>query len=492
MKNKVKAFFTRNIGLKIGSLFLGILIWAVLSNTYDPITTKDLKIPVTYLNEDRLVSEESLFVLSAPETVQITVSVRTSKKAKATADLFTCTADLLDHNGGDNASQRVHVSVSQVSGSDIVLDWNYSKNDPNITVEMDDYIRKNFAVQLLAENSLTEGLILENSISFDPAIVTVSGPSSKFSSLSSVKAVVNLDELSEGGGGYFVKEIDLQLYDANDNPLNNTDGMLVLDHTYTTMQATVSRIQTVSVIVSGTVGTPQYGYRYVSSSAEPSVISVQGLKSTVADLTELDIPAEYIDISGISADTTYQVDITPLLPDGVSLAEGDGIITVSIFVEQLQSSTFSVPVSDIRISGKKSSLEYDISESAVTVTVKGFKEDLELLTADSLVLSADFSNYKEMGTYQVPVKIQEISGYTIVNPGDVTLTLKVTEIPASSDEEGSDTEEESGTKKDTDASKENESSGENESDIPEETQASGDETGEEEKGESDGHEQDND
>jgi len=53
MKSKITSvlhdFFTQNIGYKVAALLIGIVVWALLSNTEDPIKSKDLYVPVTYL-----------------------------------------------------------------------------------------------------------------------------------------------------------------------------------------------------------------------------------------------------------------------------------------------------------------------------------------------------------------------------------------------------------------------------------------------------------
>ena len=128
MKNRIKRLFTQNIGWKIVAVLAGILTWALLSNTQDPTVSKTLNIPIQYLNEDKLLANEKLVKISGPDTVTIITSFRQSQYRKVNESLFTCTADLVDHSGGDLSSQRVHVNVEQIGGSNIILDWNYLRN----------------------------------------------------------------------------------------------------------------------------------------------------------------------------------------------------------------------------------------------------------------------------------------------------------------------------------------------------------------------------
>ena len=453
MKNKLKDLFTRNILLKIGSLFIGLFIWALLSNTQDPITTKTVSVPVTYLNEEKLLVSEKLVKLSGPDTINIVVSVRTSKQKNVKPELFSCTADLIDHNGGDYAAQRVHVNVTQVGGNDVILDWNYARNDPNITVSMDEYIEKTFTIRYLAKDALAEGLMLEgaNSIRFDPETVTVSGPRSKFGNVSSVKVVLDLKKLSEGGGGVVSEILNLNLYDANDNVIPNSDGMLKLSDDTVNMTAAVSRMRTVKVIVGGTTGVPAEGNRYVSSSVNPETISVYGLKSNIADFSEVTIPAEDVNIEGIAAERDYLLDITKYLPEGVNLADEDGTVTVHVVVEPLTTERKQISTGLISVNGQSEEYLYSIRDNSISVAVKGFREDLDMLDPAQLAPYIDVTGLAP-GIHRVPVHITPVAGYYFDNAEGLSVSISVTENPAytSSEETEEESEEESETEESED------------------------------------------
>ena len=428
MKDKIKrffiGFFTKNIALKIISILIGLAIWAVLSNSQDPVITRNIYVPITYQNEDVLLAEEKLVVIDRPETVQIQVSYHQSNTSRVSPNLFSCTVDVSDHSGGVLSSQRVHVNARQTGGSNVINSWNYLRNDPYITVSMDEYIEKQFKVELLAEDSLTEGLILEDSLSFDPAEITVSGPLSRFGSVTSVKAVVSLQELSENGGGVIEKDVEVGLYDANDRLILNSDNALTLSETTVRLTAVISRRQSVYVRVAGVTGEPADGFRYLSCKVEPETIGVRGLKSSLADLTEVFIPGDVIDISGISEDTVYPVDVTPYLPDGIELEGSSGMVNVIVSVEAVTEKTVTIPAENIGIVGAREGYHYEFRTPSVSLTVRGFQEDLDVLTLSSLspkVIVAELG----AGTYYLKVEINTVPGYTYVNVDSLRIYLTV-------------------------------------------------------------------
>ena len=438
MKEKIKSFFTKNIPWKILSLVLGFTIWGFISNAQDPEITRTLNIPVTYENEDALL-EEGLVALTLPETASITVKVRSSNVNKLKADMFTCTADLVDHDGGDIAEQRVRIYVTRVSGSDVVLEWSYAKNDPNVIVEMDRYISKEFTVKTHWENRISEGLVIQNEPVYDPLTVTVSGPSSKFGNIVSVMASVNLRDFSDGGGTY-TKELDLHLYDANENIIQNADNALSMSEEKATMTVTINRTQTVSLQLSGCSGEPAPGYRYVSSSVEPETVSVAGSKSIVADLTVLQLPPECVDITGLTESQDFVVDIRDYLPDGVTLATEAGEVTVHVDIEAVVTKVYEISAKDVSVTGERDGYSYEIRSSSLKYSVIGFQEDLDAFDIWAINPCIDVSGLEE-GVSAIQVNYTAVPGYEFPDAEGKVIYVSVKAPEETTEPESSETEE---------------------------------------------------
>ncbi len=489
MKNRIKRFFTTNIGWKIAAVFAGIIIWALLSNTQDPFITTTVPIPITYLNEDLLLERDGLCVLSRPETVTITARVATSNRNKATASLFTCTADLVDHSGGDLSSQRIHISVQQVGGNNIVIDWNYYRSDPNITVVMDEYISKDFTVALKSDGSLSQDAQFQGQVEFTPSVITVSGPKSRFTNVNSIKATVDLTELNSRGPGAVTEEnIPVHLYDSNDEEIRNTDGVLSLSAETVSLSATIARLREVTVTMEGVTGTPAEGFRYDSSltTLNPQVIVVKGLKGNLSELNTVTIPADLVNIDGISGQTSYEIDLAQLLPEGVSIAEGSSTAVVTVNVEALVAEERQYNTSNIEILNRDELLLYDIREPFVNVRVRGFSEDLGVLDLNSSLKAYVDASALEPGIHTVPVITDPIAGYYLDGIDSLSVTLAVrinealtttaeteTEETGSGDpsekepsENGSSAESETGTTEEPSLESESESESETESQNP--------------------------
>ncbi len=438
MKNRIKRLFTQNIGWKIVAVLAGILTWALLSNTQDPTVSKTLNIPIQYLNEDKLLQNEKLVKISGPDTVTIITSFRQSQYRKVNESLFTCTADLVDHSGGDLSSQRVHVNVEQIGGSNIILDWNYLRNNPNITVNMDEYISKEFQVQLLPDGSLPDVMLWQNPPVFTPSSITVSGPKSKFGNLNSVKASVSMAELAAEGGGNIVKnDVPVSLYDSNGEVIRNTDGALTMSQTTVSLSATIARIQSITLNVEGYIGTPDLGFRVINVTPSVQAIDVKGLKGNLSELNQIVIPKEMINVDGISETTDYRIELADLLPEGVTTYEGNGTVTVTVEVEAFESRTFNLDTARINVRNKNSMYVYTITGRELPIKVRGFAEDLDLLNINSDIEAfIDVSGLGE-GTHTVPVTITQPTGYYFDNADalSVSLNVKINESMTSTEAE---------------------------------------------------------
>lgn len=70
----MKQVLTRNVGLKILSLFLAVLSWVVIMNIDDPYITKTIDdIPVNILNENAVEENNKMYEIDSGDTATIKV-----------------------------------------------------------------------------------------------------------------------------------------------------------------------------------------------------------------------------------------------------------------------------------------------------------------------------------------------------------------------------------------------------------------------------------
>ena len=90
----MKKFISNNIGLKLLSVLLALLLWFSVMNIEDPTVTKTISdIPVTIVNDDVIRSRGYGYIIESGEKIDIRIKGRRSYVDSIDADDFVATAD---------------------------------------------------------------------------------------------------------------------------------------------------------------------------------------------------------------------------------------------------------------------------------------------------------------------------------------------------------------------------------------------------------------
>ncbi len=422
-KNTLRHFFTNNIGWKIASVLIGLVIWAMIANTQDTVITMKLSVPIVYKNEGTIVTHEGqkLLSLSRPQTMTVKVRTLEKNKGKISTDFFSCEADLSQQVGNDLDNKYVPVQVTQNGGSQLIIDY---QCDDGVIVTMDRYTEKTFRVQYIEENSISDGMKIQGSIDFEPSEITVSGPESRFDNVVSVKAVVDMQDLSYHAGSICTKELDVEMYDANGRRISNSDGMLTMSAEKVLMEASVAVLRTVALSLPYVSGTPADGCRVTNWSYNTDSLTVYGLYEDLEKQASILIDPADVSVEGISSDQVYHVNLEKYLSSGVSLYSGSGEVEITVNVEHLQGFAYTIPSSEITLANTSDDCDYTILEPEITAHIRGYAADIAALS--TAVLSPSISvEALGPGTYTLPVSLANPGVYYIDNEGMLYMTVVV-------------------------------------------------------------------
>ena len=90
----MKDLISKNIGLKLLSVLLALLLWLIVMNVEDPAVTRTIyDIPVQIVNDDVITSRGYRYAVESGEKVDIRVKGRRSVVDGLSADDFVATAD---------------------------------------------------------------------------------------------------------------------------------------------------------------------------------------------------------------------------------------------------------------------------------------------------------------------------------------------------------------------------------------------------------------
>ena len=202
---------------------------------------------------------------------------------------------------------------------------------------------------------------------------------------------------------------DLILYDANGNEMTNSQISNNLGEDGITVHVEVLQTKTVPVEFS-TSGTPAEGYQVTGITSEPESIQICGRSDVLTDVTAIAVPASELNIEGASGRIERTIDITPYLPEGISLVdENTGSVNATVIIEEEGTRSVDFLVSSIRINNLSENLQVVYEPDAeITLRFSGSEELLDILDISNAV-SVDLTDYKEPGTYDdgLPVTYEE-------------------------------------------------------------------------------------
>ena len=396
--------FNNNKVNMIISLLCAIALWFYVVGQVDPQTEKKIAdIPIEFINEDSL-TDYGLAVSDIDyDTAVVTVKGSRGDLSKIDAGDIRVTADLRDLHRGTNT---VTLKASVPRHAELV-----AMNPETVDIIVQSRVTESKPVEVKFRGETEDGSEPGN-ISISPDNVQVTGAESQVAKVESVVATVDLDDVSG----------DQRTLIAKVKPVNK-DGKKVSNISLSTDTVEVTcemlAIKEVDLKVK-TVGKVPDDIQ-VDKIEMPDKVFIRGEKDILDDIDS--ITAADVDISSVKETTELPLDLD--LPYGVERAEQSLDICVKVIVKELASHELEISSSNVKLEGVAEGLTATMEEIPLKVTVKGSDEDLETLTEDDIVLTADLSEKGE-GTHTVKIKVsclKEVSDIS-VSPEKAEVTLR--------------------------------------------------------------------
>ena len=238
----MKEKMTNNWGLKLIAMVSAVLIWMVIMNTTDPVTTFTVTgIPIEFLNEDSAIIENDMvYEVVGSRTVAVEVTTRTVDKGKISKDDFRATVDLNDIYG---VTGNVKIDVQMV-GEDVPLVREWEQKIRFVHINTEHVISKTFTIEAVQEGQIEDGYVYRQcTLSSDT--VTLRAPESQLAKVHSVKAIVDVSQSLND------EQIPVQLtyYDAHGAQLNISRWDIEADREMVDAHIVVQKTSPVSIDV---------------------------------------------------------------------------------------------------------------------------------------------------------------------------------------------------------------------------------------------------
>ena len=396
------------------SILVAIAMWLYVDLERAPERTMTIRdIPVEFSGENTTLADKNLMLLSGYDTT-IDLKIRGPKR------------ELVKMNR-DNV--RVIASTSSIDSVGVhQLDWTVSFPDgvvrtnvsvekaslSQITVTVGELYTNEVPVECQVVGEVAEGYFTGDVV-LDPEVLTLRAQRDDLLNVSCAKLTVDIS----GATRSVVQTVDVQLYDYDGNPVENSN----IRTNTSLIQAKVPVLTTREVELAVEFsGVPGAAMNSIKCDITPKTVRLNGEADVLDSIDKLVLATLHVDDLELHQQNSYVV--TP--PDGTWLVNGNEVATADITLEGIEEK--SLTATSIEFDKLPSGLYAIAPDGGLTVRLWGLSEEIEAVTAENLRVIADMSAVTGQGTVTVPVTVT-ISGFNDVTVrGTYELTVTVTDV----------------------------------------------------------------
>ena len=417
---------TANWGLKLASLVFAAIVWFLVTNINDPISSvRYANIPVVLKNTETITSKGQVYtVLDGSDTISsVTVYAPRSVIDALSQNNIVATADVqelssLNTVGIDVTTNKYSDKIDNIVTSSDIVKLNVERN-----------VSKSLEVTCTTSGTLSEGYIIGDK-TMDQNMILISGAESIVQSVKEARVDVDVT----GWTSYIGAEPDIILYDEAGNEVDSSQ----LKMNIKSVRVNVTILATKTVPIRYKIsGTPATGYDLTGDiDSRPSEVTIAGRSNILKTIKEIVVDADELDVSGLSSNLTYTVDLNDYLPSGASFASDfKGKATVIVHIGPVNEHTLDIDISNVSIADSVEGYEVTIDETendTLSLTVEGLDNKISTLNANALKGTVNIkkmmedNNITELseGTYSAEVDWALPKGVTFKTPVNVHIKVK--------------------------------------------------------------------
>jgi len=404
---KVKKKLLNNIGLKLMSILIAVVLWftvVIINNPKDSRTFAN--IPVTLVNTHLLEEEGKVFeILDNSNVVRVTVEVPKNDLNLLQSGDIIAEADVANLTAVNTVPISCKVQNERVSVVGITL------NHDVVRLSVEDEARNWVNIQYNTVGEPAEGFMV-SSVSGDSTRLQVIGPKSQVDLID--HAYVELD-VSNATSTQSLNTEPI-FVDADGNRLeevsrvtSNTKEIHVI--------ATILAVKEVPIELN-VKGAPAEGYLKTGVvECEPETVRICGTVAALSGVSKISIPGEELDISGATKTVESTINIRKYLPENVMFADSGFIarVSVTVHIEEERSRTLMIPKNNFTVVGMPENLEWEYADGELPfeARVSGLNARISSIDQNTVKGTVNIGDWMQKenigelnpGTYRVPVEI---------------------------------------------------------------------------------------
>lgn len=422
----MKKLLTRNLGLKLASLLLAFVLWFLVAQIYDPKDTVTFNnIQVRLINTELLDEEGKVYeVLDNSNLVRVTVTGPQSiVKSELRRSDIVAEADMSKLT--DINTIAITYYCENISNDSVEIKGNHD----SVRLNVEDKTSKWIKLESNTIGDVASGYMIGN-VTLDQTNIEVTGPKSAISQVDHAGVDINVTDSTTS----LSANVDIKLYDADDNELVLESVKKNVDSAYMTVEVLETKEVPVEIEY---MGVPEDGYM-ATGEVESSVptVRIAGTVSTLVGISAITVPEDRMNITGQSDNLVDIINLKEYLPANVRLADKsfDGKITATVYIEPIVSKDLTVAAENISVTGVPDGMEAEITSTAeeYNITVSGLSRDVSILHDSSVTGILNLTQWMEdngveeltPGTYTIPVTFNLAEDITVVPDINIHIRLK--------------------------------------------------------------------
>lgn len=422
----MKKLLTRNLGLKLASLLLAFVLWFLVAQIYDPKDTVTFNnIQVRLINTELLDEEGKVYeVLDNSNLVRVTVTGPQSiVKSELRRSDIVAEADMSKLT--DINTIAITYYCENISNDSVEIKGNHD----SVRLNVEDKTSKWIKLESNTIGDVASGYMIGN-VTLDQTNIEVTGPKSAVSQVDHAGVDINVTDSTTS----LSANVDIKLYDADDNELVLESVKKNVDSAYMTVEVLATKEVPVEIEY---MGVPEDGYM-ATGEVESSVptVRIAGTVSTLVGISAITVPEDRMNITGQSDNLVDIINLKEYLPANVRLADKsfDGKITATVYIEPIVSKDLTVAAENISVTGVPDGMEAEITSTAeeYNITVSGLSRDVSILHDSSVTGILNLTQWMEdngveeltPGTYTIPVTFNLAEDITVTPDINIHIRLK--------------------------------------------------------------------
>jgi len=404
---------TNNLGWKLLSIILAFLIWLIVVNYEDPLTTRVIgDISVEKINEEAITSEMKAIEYREGETISVRVRGKRSVVDRMTSRDVHAYADLEKKS----ITGAIDIQIEVPDGVTVI-----DKMPSVMMVDLENIITVQKEIQYYMEGEPSENYVYLDPV-ISPNNIEIQGPESKIGLIKSVLVPVNIEGV--------VRDVTLystpQIIDDNNNIIRGLSKSI----TQVQIQVPIDKVKSIDILTDLN-NLAAEGYEVVDISLSQDKLRVRGDENDIDAIKNITIAD--IGMTQLTQTTTVTANVADLLPLGIYIHNDIQSVEVVIQVEPILEKTVEINSGDITLRRLPEDMQFAYVEETTgyAVTFRGLQSQLENVTIDRISPSLNVDNLEE-GIHEVELNIFIPSNVELVSERPsilIELTRSITEAP---------------------------------------------------------------